>query len=347
MKIKKSLFLLVSIAALLFITSCSSKLTIDYGDAESFEAALNNGQNLEGKIVQFIADELHPNSAYGYNVWAGEHLNFISSRNPDINQGDTVTIKATKIESIGGSWFIEYEKINNAVIGDSTIFSSQNSKNGTQSFSASSSNVSSKSETAKPLEIIDNAVYFSSMSVLDKDTAYLGYVVQLHNPNNTLIAQFPKINVTVKAGDGTIVTTDSTTGSTIMPDDTITLLGTISISVADISDDTQIFYQTECSSYTTDGFIHSEASTSDFTVSNVSEKSGGTNRITGEIENDFSEDISTVYVSVVFKKDGKIVYAERTFIDNLAIGQTKAFEITNYKDWPEHDTLDVTAMAWT
>lgn len=50
---------------------------IDYADAESFEAALNEGEDLEGKIVQFEALELHPDSAVGYNVWAGEHLNFI------------------------------------------------------------------------------------------------------------------------------------------------------------------------------------------------------------------------------------------------------------------------------
>ena len=43
---------------------------IDYADAESFEAVLNEGEDLEGKIVQFEALELHPDSAVGYNVWA-------------------------------------------------------------------------------------------------------------------------------------------------------------------------------------------------------------------------------------------------------------------------------------
>ncbi|MCR4937833.1 MAG: hypothetical protein K5987_06740, partial [Lachnospiraceae bacterium] len=58
------------------LCSCGSEsnVSIDYGDAESFEAALNAGENLEGKIVRFNALELHPKSAVGYNVWAGEHL---------------------------------------------------------------------------------------------------------------------------------------------------------------------------------------------------------------------------------------------------------------------------------
>ena len=112
----------VLIIAMLMLTGCGSSSTVlDYGDAESFEAALNAGENLEGKTVRFYASELHPDSAMGYNVWAGEHLNFISSRNPDIKEGDTVDVKATEITSSMGSWFIKYEKIGNATTGDNTI----------------------------------------------------------------------------------------------------------------------------------------------------------------------------------------------------------------------------------
>ena len=99
----------------------AEEVMIDYGDAESFEAALNEGKNLEGKVVRFIAGEFHPQSKLGYNVWAGEHLNFVSSRNPDIQEGDTVTVKATTIENMAGSWVINYEKVENAVVGEDTI----------------------------------------------------------------------------------------------------------------------------------------------------------------------------------------------------------------------------------
>ena len=100
------------------------KTTIDYGDAESFETALNMGKNLEGKVVQFTAQEFHPDSVLGYNIWAGEHLNFVSSDNPDVKQGDTLTVKATKIKSTKiGSWIIDYEKIDNAVFVEDTTTS--------------------------------------------------------------------------------------------------------------------------------------------------------------------------------------------------------------------------------
>lgn len=99
----------------------AEEVMIDYGDAESFEAALNEGKKLEGKVVRFIAGEFHPQSKLGYNVWAGEHLNFVSSRNPDIKEGDTVTVKTTTIENMAGSWVINYEKVENAVITDDTV----------------------------------------------------------------------------------------------------------------------------------------------------------------------------------------------------------------------------------
>ena len=109
---------------MMMLTGCGSSATVlDYGDAESFEAALNAGENLEGKTVRFYASELHPDSAMGYNVWAGEHLNFISARNPDIKAGDSDDVKTTEITSSLGSWFINYEKIDNAVVGDNTIIS--------------------------------------------------------------------------------------------------------------------------------------------------------------------------------------------------------------------------------
>lgn len=109
-------------------TSEEEQVFIDYGDAESFENALNEGEDLEGKIVQFTVFELHPQSAKGYNIWAGEHLNFISSRNPKVKEGETITVRANTIESEMGSWFIYYDKVENAEINKKTIFMDDDSE---------------------------------------------------------------------------------------------------------------------------------------------------------------------------------------------------------------------------
>ena len=39
----------------IILCGCGSATKIDYESAETFEAALNNGENLEGKTVRFIA----------------------------------------------------------------------------------------------------------------------------------------------------------------------------------------------------------------------------------------------------------------------------------------------------
>ena len=79
-------------------------------DEATFESLLNEGQDLTGATVTFVAMELHPDSVFGYNIYAGQHLNFVSTKNPHINQGDVVTVKVTDISSIMGSWIISYSK---------------------------------------------------------------------------------------------------------------------------------------------------------------------------------------------------------------------------------------------
>lgn len=108
--------------------SCSSSQTgtiVDYGDATAFETALNQGENLENKTLIFTVTELRPNSKLGFNVCGGEHLNFISAKNPNLKVGDTVGVKATEISNLLGSWVIKYEIIDNPVIGETTIVSNE------------------------------------------------------------------------------------------------------------------------------------------------------------------------------------------------------------------------------
>ena len=145
---KKVLSVCLILFMLLLLTGCNGKQYIDYGDAESFEAALNSGENLEGKIVCFKAIELHPDSLWGYNVWSGEHLNFVSSKNPNIKEGDVVTVKCKSIDNVLGSWIISYEKVSNAEIGVNTVFNSV-SKDLNNSSSNSNDNKSVNEATNK------------------------------------------------------------------------------------------------------------------------------------------------------------------------------------------------------
>ena len=82
---------------------------VDYKDAESFESALNSGDDLTGKTVTFTVDSIEPSSTFGYNLQAGEHLNFCSENNPKVKEGDTITVKVDEVKSFMGSYIIYYK----------------------------------------------------------------------------------------------------------------------------------------------------------------------------------------------------------------------------------------------
>ena len=84
--------------------------SLDYKDAQSFEEALNNGEKVNGKIVQFYVNDYKPDSALGINCWSGEHLNFISKNKLNVKQGDLVIGKVSVEPSkVFNSWEIHYE----------------------------------------------------------------------------------------------------------------------------------------------------------------------------------------------------------------------------------------------
>lgn len=101
---------------------------IDYTDAESFEKALNEGEKVNGKVVQFIVQDYKPDSALGINCWAGEHLNFISEDELDVVKGKIIVGRVTKEPSKTlGSWKIPYEvlSISEDIVEEETSESSE------------------------------------------------------------------------------------------------------------------------------------------------------------------------------------------------------------------------------
>ncbi len=99
-----SLFLMVGV-----LFGCSSPFNADYTEVE-FEQALNNGEDLRGKTVAIEVYDLVPNSMFGYNIQAGEHLNFVSNNNPGVEPGDKLVVKVLDVKSFLGTYIIKYVK---------------------------------------------------------------------------------------------------------------------------------------------------------------------------------------------------------------------------------------------
>ena len=203
---------------------------------------------------------------------------------------------------------------------------------------------STQSEEPQALILKDS---FGVMTSSYGGTEYVTYAGIINNPNNNKIAEFPKLIVTIKASDGSILGTGDQMGSYIMGNDTITLVGLMSMPEPETLEGATIHYSVECSDFINESNNNMEYKrTSNFLVSNVSEKNSGESFVTGEVKNisEYNEDL--VNVAMLLRKDGKIVYAENLFIDNLSAGQTKAFQFQSYDGWPQHDSVEVSAMAW-
>lgn len=108
---KKLLFASLLLVLAFGLVACggSKEAKADYTTAQA-EKALNDGKDLEGKTIKIKVDKLEPSSAFGYNIQTGKHLNFVSSENPKVKEGDELVVKVTKVESVVGSFVIDYEK---------------------------------------------------------------------------------------------------------------------------------------------------------------------------------------------------------------------------------------------
>lgn len=111
---KRILALFLLMTMVLSLCACGSgagTVNPDYEDVASFESALNAGEDVTGKTVRFSVDGFVPDSAFGYNMQTGEHLNFCSTKDPKVSVGDSVTVKVVDVSSMLGSWIISYEKV--------------------------------------------------------------------------------------------------------------------------------------------------------------------------------------------------------------------------------------------
>lgn len=101
--------LLVGLTALI-LTGCGAKTMTPDVTVVELEKMLNDGEVVTGKIVEITVDDYAPASAFGYNMMTGEHLNFVSTSNPEVKIGDTLIVKVGEVQSMLGSFIIQYTK---------------------------------------------------------------------------------------------------------------------------------------------------------------------------------------------------------------------------------------------
>lgn len=194
------------------------------------------------------------------------------------------------------------------------------------------------------LDLIEYGCKARTPSDEDPDV-YIDYCGVVTNPNQYLLAQYPEVIITIKSGTGSIIATESVMAPMIAPNDTITLCGIVKIKKVDKTPDMEVHFDLDWG----DLVVADENTpkSTDFKVSNISERAGSNDGlITGEVINNSTKDADNLCLSLILRKDGKIVYIDTEYVDKLSVGNKKAFQFSCLGGWPTHDVVEITAQPW-
>ncbi len=327
---RKILSLALALLLTFALTSCGSEtqngsnskkettaksIKVDYENEVVFEKALNDGIDVTGKTVKFTADELHPDSLVGYNIWSGEHLNFVSESDPGIKQGQVVTAKILKYTTEMGSWYLSYEVLD------------------------TSSASGSKSEK-QDLVLKDSGYTIVQGSY----STNIYYAVVIENPNADYAIEFPKINIVCKSETGAILKSEEQVLNYIAAGDTLTYgnsfscdegkPSTVEVTISNNKDNIELHSDSK--------YVKSSA----FEIGNVSFFNDGM-KATAEVKNTTSKDMDQIAVSVVFSQGGHVIGGYTGYVDDVSAGATKAAEINSYGSGTlKYDTVKLYACEW-
>ena len=209
---------------------------------------------------------------------------------------------------------------------------------GSPSLAASSENVVNQEKTDyQPLVLLDSGYSLSQTSRY----MLVSYAVQIENPNADAAVQYPKIIITARDESWKILSNEEQILMGIAAGDTITygnyftyegaLASTVEISVSTGDDN---YTQQDDASF---------PKTEVFTFSNTSETPNG---VTGEITNASAADFSSVAVSLIYKKEGRLLGGTTDYIDDLAAGSTQVFDIRGSQAITDYDEIELRGMVW-
>lgn len=385
MKRKRTIALVIALCLVIsLLPACSgaasnslSSTVVDYGDERAFEAALNRGENLEGKVVRIYVSEFHPDSALGYNLWSGEHLNFVSAKNPDIKAGETVTVRATSIENRLGSWVISYDVVTDWIIDSTTIVSESAGKADHTDAESQEPNEPGATETEaesitppptlSPIPVPQTTDSPSGNSSTDtqptpkpeskefKDLVveesgyylvqgyygtYLYYGFYLYNPNESKIVQYPTVRITARDADGVLLGTEDQVLNAIYPLERYAH-GFQAFKVDEVP--ASVSFEVVSPKERNIKSASTEKPYSPLFIVNYTKRD---DKIVGEISNPNDYDFDLVAVTAIFRdSDGNLVCGDTTFVDDVAAGTTTPFEMSVSRYFSAFD-FEMSAKPW-
>lgn len=313
--------------------------TIDFESEVEFEAALNRGEITTGKVVRFKADSIHPQSAPGFNVWSGEHLNFITARPVDVKAGDIVIARITDVVSSMGSWFLSYEILGKeAVDVDDSVAAAA---------AAEPTLTPNPTEPIKSLESVTLVESSGDVQVVeggwDLTSGYLYYAAKIRNNSETNAVMFPTIRITARDASGGLVGTTDQVLMEIRPGQELVWAGLgFEISETPANVEFQVLKPDSYNIVSPTALSHA-----DYQPLVVESSSLKDTRLLCEISNPNDYDIGMAAVTVVFRNsDGALLAGDTGYIDDLPAGGKAPFDMSYLSKSIVHSDYEVYACPW-
>jgi len=203
---------------------------------------------------------------------------------------------------------------------------------------SNSSDTSSNDNSSAKVKIVDSGYSIQS----DDSDVYVCWGATIENMNSDYAYDFPTVTITAYDSDGAVLSTDDQVLSNIQPGEKQSFGSSL-----DCSGSKPEKVKFTISSGDKVQPSNDVIKSSDFKCSGTKERkdSYGDVSYTGQVENNSKIDTDSVAITVLIKKDGKIVYGDTSYVDNLKSGASKAFDIDVY-DLPEHDSYAISALDW-
>ena len=212
--------------------------------------------------------------------------------------------------------------------------------------SNSASSVESKpakeEEQFRSLIVEDCGYYYTGRQ--GSNYCYNFYYFKIKNPNKDKAVKSGKINYVIRNSDNKILTSTVIYLPAIAADDTVEISGSVILSASENPASAE--YKIEYNNY---GIVDQETAkvvkSSELVVSNTYRvKSGAYAHFTGEVTNKSNQDLTSVKVMLLYRKDGRIYGGDNWLVGTLAAGETKAFDMVTLFELSEYDSYTIVAV---
>ena len=197
---------------------------------------------------------------------------------------------------------------------------------------------SATAEATGGVEIPDSGY---SIDTSDGDV-YAYYGVKFKNNSDSDAYEFTTITITAKDAEGTVIASEDQMMNTLQPGEeqafgsSLDCNGEKPETIEFTIDEGDEIYADE-----------SAIKSSDIEITDTNERTDeyGDTAYTGTVKNNSEKDTDSIGITLLLYKDGKIVYGDFTFVDNVKAGAEKALDMSEY-DVPEHDSYELSGYDW-